>query len=82
MADTVVITANVVSGVTSNPNVVDGSVVQTNVADGVAVTGQVVAGARGEQGIQGEPGLSGTIVAVSTTAPPSPSVGDLWVDIS
>lgn len=36
----------------------------------------------GIPGPMGPPGPSGTIVHVGPTAPPSPSVNDLWVDTS
>lgn len=35
-----------------------------------------VPGAQGPQGPQGDPGIT-----VSSTAPPSPSVNDLWLEI-
>ncbi len=45
-------------------------------------TGTSLIGPQGDQGIQGETGASGTIIAVSSTAPSSPSINDLWIDIS
>lgn len=36
----------------------------------------------GVPGPPGPPGPSGTIVHVGPTAPPSPSINDLWVDTS
>lgn len=36
----------------------------------------------GVPGPPGPPGPSGTIIHVGPTAPPSPSVNDLWVDTS
>lgn len=41
-------------------------------------------GATGSQGPQGIPGTSysGPAIAVSTTAPSSPTIGDIWIDTS
>lgn len=36
----------------------------------------------GAIGPQGPPGEDGTTIAVGPTPPPSPAVGDLWVDTS
>jgi hypothetical protein len=80
--DNVTITANIIEGSGSNPNIVDGATVQTNVTEGTPVTGNVVTGAKGDTGDTGPQGDPGTIVAVSTTPPVDPQVGDLWVDIS
>lgn len=43
---------------------------------------EVVEVATGIPGPPGPPGAAGTIVAVGPTPPPSPAVGDLWVDTS
>lgn len=41
---------------------------------------QGIQGIQGPQGPAGADGADGTIIAVGTTAPASPSIGDLWVD--
>lgn len=49
------------------------------VVDALVEVVEVVTGAVGPAG---PPGEDGTIVAVGPTPPPSPAVGDLWVDTS
>lgn len=76
------ITANIISGTTVTPGASSNFVVQTSVTNGQPVTGTIVTGAKGDKGDQGVQGEPGTIVAVSTTPPENPQLGDLWVDIS
>ena len=76
------ITANIVTSTPLSPDVNAGVAVQTSVINNQPVVGSVVTGAKGDKGDQGIQGDPGTIVAVSTTPPSNPQVGDLWVDIS
>lgn len=85
----VTITANVIDGAVSSPDVVYGTPVTANVVTGAkgdkGDTGDTGAtGPTGNTGPQGPQGDTGGIVpiTVSTTPPLSPSVNDLWIDIS
>ncbi len=81
MADVSVV-ANVKDGSVSNNGVSGGATVSTQVTSNQPINASVVTGAKGDKGDTGDQGEPGTIVAVSTTPPVSPQVGDLWVDIS